>query len=65
MLNGKKLQYLRILKNISQKYMADSIGISERWVGKIENEGDSPSQEVYDKWLQVIYGNLKPKAKTK
>ncbi len=60
MLTGKKLQYLRILKGYSQVYVAESIGVSERWVGKVENEGLSPSQEVYDKWLQCLYGKLKP-----
>lgn len=60
LLNGKKLQYLRRLKGFSQVYMAESIGISERWVGKIENEGETPSKEVYNKWLLTIYGKLKP-----
>lgn len=61
MLNGKKLKFLRIYHNYSQKYVADAIGVSERWIGKIENEGGIPSDEVYKKYLQVIYGNLKPK----
>lgn len=65
MLTGSKLQHLRRLKGFTQKYMAESIGISERWVGKIENEGAVPSKEVYEKWLLTIYGKLKPKAKTK
>ncbi|WP_455714109.1 helix-turn-helix domain-containing protein [Anaerosporobacter sp.] len=65
MLTGKKLQYLRILKGYSQVYIAESIGVSERWIGKVENEGLAPSQEVYDKWLQCIYGNLKPVKKEK
>lgn len=37
-----------------------SYSISERWVGKIENEGETPSKEVYNKWLLTIYGKLKP-----
>lgn len=65
MLNGKKLQYLRRLKGFTQVYMAESIGISERWVGKIENENATPSQEVYEKWLLTLYGKLKPEKKNK
>lgn len=65
MLNGKKLQYLRRLKGFTQVYMAESIGISEKWVGKIENENATPSQEVYEKWLLTLYGKLKPEKKNK
>lgn len=65
MLTGKKLQYLRILKGYTQVYVAESIGVSERWIGKVENEGLSPSQEVYEKWLQCLYGNLRPVKKEK
>jgi transcriptional regulator with XRE-family HTH domain len=65
MLSGAKLQYLRRLKGYSQKYMADAIGISERWVGKIENENATPSEEVYEKWLLTLYGKLKPEKKNK
>lgn len=65
MLSGSKLQYLRRLKGYSQKYIADAIGVSERWVGKVENEGEKLSEETYNKWLQALYGNLKPKKDNK
>ena len=65
MLTGKKLQSLRILKGLSQVYIADCIGVSERWIGKVENEWLAPSQEVYDKWLLALYGGLKPQKKVK
>ncbi|MDF2844047.1 MAG: Helix-turn-helix domain [Herbinix sp.] len=61
MLNGKKLQFLRIYHGYSQKYIADAIGVSERWIGKIENEGSTPSEEVYENYLLALYGKLKPK----
>jgi transcriptional regulator with XRE-family HTH domain len=63
MLNGKKLQFLRLYHGYSQKYIADAIGVSERWIGKIENEGFKPSDEVYEKYLSAIYGKLKPNKK--
>jgi transcriptional regulator with XRE-family HTH domain len=65
MLNGKKLQYLRRLNGYTQKYIADAIGVSERWIGKVENEGETLSEETYNKWLQALYGNLKPKKEKK
>lgn len=65
MLSGKKLQYIRVLKGLSQVYIADCIGVSERWIGKVENEGLAPSQDVYDKWLLALYGGLKPEKKEK
>jgi predicted transcriptional regulator len=63
MLNGKKLQYIRRLKGLSQVYIADCIGVSERWIGKVENEGSTPSQELYEKWLLALYGKIKPAKK--
>lgn len=65
MLSGKKLQFLRIQKNMTQVYISKCIGITERWVGKVENEGETPSQEVYDKWILALYGGLKPVEKKK
>lgn len=65
MLNGKKLQYLRRLNGYSQKYIADCIGVSERWIGKVENEGERLSDETYQKWLLALYGKLKPKKEKK
>lgn len=65
MLTGNKLQYLRRLKGYSQKHIADCIGVSERWIGKVENEGERPSEETYNLWLQALYGSIKPKPKKK
>jgi transcriptional regulator with XRE-family HTH domain len=58
MLDGRKLKYLRLLKGYSKKHLAETIGISERWATKIENEGAIPSEEVYQKWLDVLYGKI-------
>jgi transcriptional regulator with XRE-family HTH domain len=65
MLSGKKLQYIRRLKGFSQPYIASCIGCSERWIGKVENEGAVLSKELYDKWLLALYGGLKPQKKVK
>ncbi len=63
MLNGTKLQYLRRLKGYTQVYIADCIGASERWVSKVECENCPISEELHEKWLQALYGNIKPQKK--
>ena len=54
MLSGTKLQYIRRLRGIPQVYIADAIGVSERWVSKVECENCSISQETHDKWVQAL-----------
>ena len=54
MLSGTKLQYIRRLRGITQVYIADAIGVSERWVSKVECENCSISQETYDKWIWAL-----------
>lgn len=63
MLSGSKLQYLRRLKGYTQVYIAECIGASERWVSKVECENCPISEELHEKWLQALYGNLKPQKK--
>jgi len=65
MLSGSKLQYIRRLQGLSQVYISSCIGVSERWVSKVECENSPISQELYDKWLLALYGGLKPVKKEK
>jgi transcriptional regulator with XRE-family HTH domain len=65
MLSGDKLRFIRIYHNISQKYLADCIGKSDRWVRKIESGEEIPTYEVYVNWLNACYGRLKPVKKEK
>jgi len=60
MLSGDKLRFIRIYNNISQKYLAECIGKSDRWVRKIESGDEIPTHEVYVDWLNACYGRLKP-----
>ena len=55
LLSGSKLQYIRRLRNVTQEQIADEIGVSERWVSKVECENSSISQETYDKWVNALY----------
>ena len=61
MLSGYKLQYLRRLKGLSQKYIAECIGVSVRWVSKVECENSEISEETYLKWIDALYGKIKVK----
>lgn len=63
MLSADKLKFLRISHNITQKYMAESIGKSTRWVGMIENGDEIPTHKVYVDWLNTCYGRLTPQDK--
>ncbi len=65
MLNGRQLQFQRIYRGMTQKYIADCIGVTSRWIGKVENENVGISQEVYDKWILALNGGLKPTKKKK
>lgn len=65
MLSNDKLRHLRIIKGLTQADIADICGVSTRFVKMIEANQAVPQPEVYDKWLQAIYGNLKSNRKPK
>ena len=58
MLSGTKLQYLRRLKGLTQEYIAECVGVSERWISKVECENSSISQETHDKWVKALNGGI-------
>lgn len=60
MLSGYKLQYLRRLKGLTQKHIAESIGVTTRWIGMVENENCGVDKDTYDKWIDALYGKIKP-----
>lgn len=65
MLSGYKLQYLRRLRGLTQKHIAECIGVSERWIGKVENENCDIGEETYLKWIDTLNGKIKPVKKPK
>ena len=59
LLSGYKLQYLRRLRGITQEQIAESVGISKRWVSKVECDNEDISEEVYRKWIDTLNGKIK------
>ena len=65
MLSGEKLQFLRIIHQITQQQMAAWCGVSTRFIGMIEHNDRQPSPEVYNAMLNCIYNVGKPLKKNK
>lgn len=59
MLSYDKLQFLRIIHNVTQADMAECLGVSTRYVGMVEHGDETMSEETYKKWLNVCYGKIK------
>ena len=55
MLDGGKLKFLRYMHNKTQKQVADWCDVNLRFVKGVERNEYSPSQEVYEAWLNCIY----------
>ena len=65
MLSGRKLKFLRIYRGMTQKYLAECIGCSKRYVGMVENDNQNLSEEMYKKWIDALNGKLVPEPKNK
>lgn len=63
MLGGDRLKFLRIYHNLTQKYMAECLGCSTRWIKGIERCEVIPTEKMYHDWLNCCYGLLKPQKK--
>lgn len=60
MLDGSKLKFLRYTKGRTQKQIADWCNVSLRYIKYIEANEMTPSEEVYQAYLNCIYGIGKP-----
>lgn len=60
MLSGEQLKFLRIYNNKTQKQVAEWCNISIRYVGMVENNEETLSEETYKAWINCIYGIGKP-----
>jgi len=62
MLFGEKMRGLRKAKNLSQRELADLVGVSFTYISKIENEkldfGDYPSEELIGKLSKALGGDV-------
>jgi hypothetical protein len=46
---GNNIKTIRILKNLTQKHFASQLGISEKWLGEMENEKVEISKAIFQK----------------
>ena len=60
MLSGEKLKFLRYMHGKTQQQMANWCDITRRYVIMIEQNEYSPSEEVYNAWIDCCYGKGKP-----
>jgi len=51
---GEKLRQLRQARELTQPDLADSLGIEQSWLSKLENDKCTPSSELLDKIGQVF-----------
>lgn len=56
MLPGKKLQFIRIYKGISQTEVATKLKVSKSYISMLENEKQDIPEYFYEKWVDVLNG---------
>lgn len=54
MLRGNQLKRMRILKNITQKEVAEHLGVKENYISMLENEYRDIPLDKYYKWLNIL-----------
>lgn len=55
MRKGERLKYLRVLYQLNQTEVANSIGVKRSYISQLENEKLPISEEQYEKLLNGIY----------
>ena len=60
MLSGEQLKFLRIYNGKTQKQVAEWCNISIRYVGMVEKNEETLSEETYKAWINCMYGIGKP-----
>lgn len=51
---GKNIKLIRTSKNISQKELAEKIGVTPNYLSMIENEAKKPSLSLIEKLAQAL-----------
>lgn len=55
---GKRVRQLRVQKGLTQRGLAESIGVSDTYISKVENEnlhfGDYPSEKFIHKLADIL-----------
>lgn len=52
---GQQIKKARKRSNLTIEALADNVGVSERYLYRIENEGKTPSFEVLYKLIRCLY----------
>lgn len=52
---GQQIKKARKQSNLTIEALADNVGVSERYLYRIENEGKTPSFEVLYKLIRCLY----------
>ena len=60
MLSGEQLKFLRVYNGVTQKKVAEWCNISIRYVGMVESNEETLSEETYNAFINCIYGIGKP-----
>lgn len=55
MRKGERLKYLRVLYQLNQTEVANSIGVKRSYISQLENEKLPISEDQYEKLLNGIY----------
>ncbi|MBE6066190.1 MAG: helix-turn-helix transcriptional regulator [Clostridium lundense] len=63
MLSAEKLKYLRLLHGLTQKDVADAMGVKRNYISMLENRKQNMSQEWHDKYVATIYKVAEEKKK--
>ena len=63
MLSNEKLKFLRHKFGYTKQYLADCIGCSYDMFKSMEMGRRGIKQEYYDKWIDALYGKIKPPVK--
>ena len=63
MLSGDKLKFLRYSHGVTQKKVADWCNVSIRYVGMVEANEETLSDETYHAFINCIYGIGEPLSK--
>jgi transcriptional regulator with XRE-family HTH domain len=55
---GHKIKNARVIKNITQEYIAEQLGVSRRWYMKLENDEATIKEDTLHKISQILDINI-------
>ncbi|WP_053071440.1 helix-turn-helix domain-containing protein [Clostridium novyi] len=55
MLSNEKLRFLRLIHKLTQKDLAEKMGVSRNYISMIENNKEFPNEDWINRYVQEIY----------